>query len=49
MYSRGKGLLKEEKSLEEIHKIREKIYKMDENEKKELLKKIKEKYKYLFE
>ncbi len=49
MYSRGNGLLKEEKSLEEIHKIREKIYKMDENEKKELLKKIKEKYKYLFE
>jgi transcription termination factor Rho len=49
LYSRGNGLLKEEKSLEEIHKIREKIYKMDENEKKELLKKIKEKYKYLFE
>ena len=49
MYSRGNGLLKEEKSLEEIHKIREKIYLMDENEKKELLKKIKEKYKYLFE
>ena len=48
MYSRGNGLLKEEKSLEEIHKIREKIYAMDENEKKELLKKIKEKYKYLF-
>lgn len=49
MYSRGNGLLKEEKSLEEIHKIGEKIYKMDEREKKELLKKIKEKYKNLFE
>jgi len=49
LYSRGNGLLKEEKSLEEIHKIREKISAMDENEKKELLKKIKEKYKHLFE
>jgi hypothetical protein len=34
LYSRGNGLVKEEKSLEEIHKIREKIYKMDENEMK---------------
>ena len=49
LYSRGNGLLKEEKSLEEIHKIREKIYEMDEKEKKDLLKKIKEKYKSLFE
>jgi uncharacterized membrane protein len=47
LYSRGNGLLKEEKSLEEIHKIRD--YAMDKKEKKELLKKIKEKYKYLFE
>ncbi len=48
MYSRGNGLLKEEKSLEEIHKIREKLYEMEEKEKKELLKKIREKYKDLF-
>ncbi len=48
MYSRGDGILKEEKSLEEIHKIREKLYKMDEKEKRELLKQIKEKYKDLF-
>ena len=48
MYSRGNGLLKEEKSLEEIHKIREKIHAMDEKEKRELLKKIKEKHKNLF-
>ena len=48
MYSRGNGLLKEEKSLEEIHEIREKIYGMDEKDKRELLKKIKEKYKKLF-
>jgi len=48
MYSRGNGLLKEEKSLEEIHKIREKLYEMDKEEKKELLNKIKEKYKDLF-
>ncbi|KKN44894.1 hypothetical protein LCGC14_0688440 [marine sediment metagenome] len=45
MYSRGDGVLKEDKFLEEIHKIREKIYKMDEKEKEELLKKVKEKYK----
>ena len=49
MYSSGNGLLKEEKSLEEIHKIREKIYCMDKKKKKELLKEIKEKYKNLFE
>jgi len=49
LYSRGNGLLKEEKSLEEIHKIREKIYAMDEKEKKELLRKIRDKYKSLFE
>jgi len=49
MYSRGNGLLKEEKSLEEIHKIREKIFAMDEEEKKQLLKEIREKYKKLFE
>ncbi|MHA1660969.1 MAG: hypothetical protein ACTSUT_17805 [Promethearchaeota archaeon] len=48
MYSRGNGILKEEKSLEEIHKIREKLYKMDEKEKKDLLKKIREKYKDIF-
>jgi len=48
LYSRGNGLLKEEKSLEEIYKIREKLYKMDKEEKKELLNKIKEKYKDLF-
>ena len=48
MYSRGNGLLKEEKSLEEIHKIREKIFAMDEGKKKELLKEIREKYKNLF-
>jgi len=48
LYSRGNGLLKEEKSLEEIHKIREKLSEMDEKEKKDLLKKIKEKYKDLF-
>jgi len=48
LYSRGNGLLKEEKSLEEIHKIREKLYEMDEKEKKDLLKKIKEKYKDIF-
>ncbi len=34
MHSRGNGLLKEEKSLEEIHKIRKKIYHMDEKKKK---------------
>jgi hypothetical protein len=49
MYSRGNGLLKEEKSLEEIHKIREKIFAMDEEKKKQLLKDIREKYKNLFE
>ena len=49
MYSRGNGLLKEEKSLEEIHKIREKIFAMDEEEKKQLLKEIRAKYKNLFE
>ena len=48
MYSRGDGVLKEEKSLEEIHKIREELYKMDNKEKRELLKKIKEKYNDLF-
>ncbi len=48
MYSQGTGLLKEEKALEEIHKIREKLNDMDEKEKKDLLKKIKEKYKDLF-
>lgn len=48
MYSRGDGVLKEEKSLEEIHKIRERLFKMDEKEKEELIKKIKEKYKDLF-
>ncbi|MCK4371051.1 MAG: hypothetical protein KAV01_11420 [Candidatus Lokiarchaeota archaeon] len=48
MYSRGNGLLKEEKSLEEIHKIREKLSEMDEKKIKDLLKKIKEKYKDLF-
>jgi transcription termination factor Rho len=49
LYSRGNGLLKEEKSLEEIHEIREKLSKMDEKEKEELLKKIRNKYKNLFE
>ncbi|TXT62382.1 MAG: hypothetical protein BAJALOKI3v1_600003 [Promethearchaeota archaeon] len=49
MYSRGNGILKEEKSLEEIHRIREKLYKMDDEEKKKLLKNIKKKYKELFE
>ena len=34
MYSRGNGLLKEEKSLEEIHKIRESRDAMADNEKK---------------
>lgn len=48
MYSRGNGLLKEEKSLEEIHKIREKISQMDEKEKKAKLKKIREKYSEFF-
>ena len=48
MYSRGNGLLKEEDSLEEIHKIREKLSKMDKEEKKKLLKEIKEKYKNFF-
>jgi len=48
LYSRGDGVLKEEKSLEEIHKIRERLFKMDEKEKEELIKKIKEKYKDLF-
>lgn len=48
MHSRGNGILKEEKTLEEIHKIREKLSKMDEEEKKKLLKKVKEKYKELF-
>ena len=40
LYSRGNGLLKEEKSLDEIHKIRENISKMDKKEKREHLKKI---------
>jgi len=48
MYSRGTGILKEEKSLEEIHKIREKLSKMDEKIKKELLRDIREKYDDLF-
>ncbi|MFO8017248.1 MAG: hypothetical protein R6U96_01315 [Promethearchaeia archaeon] len=48
MHSRGNGILKEEKTLEEIHKIREKLSKMDEEEKKKLLKKVREKYKELF-
>ena len=48
MYSRGTGVLKEEKSLEEIHKIREKLFEMDEKEKKDLLIKIREKYSNLF-
>lgn len=48
MYSRGNSVVKEEKSLKEIHEIREKLYNMDEKEKKELLKKIKDKYKDLF-
>jgi len=48
MHSRGNGILKEEKTLEEIHKIREKLSKMDEKEKKKLLKKVREKYKDLF-
>ncbi len=48
MYSRGNSVLKEEKSLKELHEIREKIYKMDIEEKKEKLKEIREKYKDLF-
>ena len=47
MYSRGNGLLKEDKSLEEIHKIREKLSEMDEKDKKEVLQVLKEKYKDL--
>jgi len=38
LYSRGNGLLKEEKSLEEIHKIREKLSEMDKKDKTVLLK-----------
>ncbi len=30
MDSRGNDLLRKEKSLEEIHELREKLYKMDE-------------------
>ena len=48
MYARGNNILKEEKSLKEIHDIREKLSKLDEKEKKEFLKVIKEKYKDLF-
>jgi hypothetical protein len=39
LYSRGNGILKEEKSLEEIHRIREKLYKMDDEEKKKITQK----------
>jgi len=49
MYSRGNALIKEEKSLEEIHKIREKLYKMDKKEKEQKLEEIRKKYKLLFE
>ncbi len=48
MYSRGNGLLREEKSLEEIPEIRKRLYKMNEKVKKALLDQIKEKYKDLF-
>lgn len=48
LYSRGNGFLKEEKSLEEIHEIREKISQMDEEERKAKLKKIRKKYSDLF-
>ena len=34
MYSRGNALIKEEKSLKEIHKIREELYLMNKEEKK---------------
>lgn len=34
MYSGGNDLMKEEKSLKEIHKIREELYFMDKEEKK---------------
>ena len=40
--------MNEEKSLKEIHEIREKIYFMDKEEKNNLLEKIREKYKNLF-
>ncbi len=40
--------MNEEKGLKEIHKIREEIYLMDKEEKKNLVEKIREKYKYLF-
>ncbi len=48
MHYRGNGVLKEEKSLEEIHKIREKISKMDKEERERKLKEIRKKYKDLF-
>lgn len=48
MYSGGNDLMKEEKSLKEIHKIREDLYFMDKEEKKKKLVEIKEKYKKLF-
>ena len=38
----------EEKALKEIHEIREKIFLMDKNEKKNLLLKIRKKYESLF-
>jgi hypothetical protein len=44
LYTRGDGLLEEEESLEEIHKIREKLSKMGKKEKERLLKEIKERY-----
>lgn len=40
--------MKEEKSLKEIHDIREKIFLMDEKTKEDLLLKIREKYKKIF-
>ena len=38
----------EMKSLKEIHEIREKIFQMDDEEKKKQLQIIREKYKHLF-
>lgn len=48
MHTRGISVLKEEKSLKEIHDIREKLSKMDDKERKDLLDKVKEKYKEMF-
>lgn len=40
--------MNEEKSLKEIHEIREKLYLMDKKDRDKLLVKIREKYRNLF-